>query len=172
MARRARESVRRTPEPITSVPEAKKLKLRDAIAEANRNSAVNRNRNPRPNPEPNPEPNPKPKPRGSDFRPDPHESTAPVEKGEPGKAAQLTILTVTVSDGDFRKYFRISRKTTKLGRVFNNFAKLRGVAPNLLRFAADGKHLDANKTAELEELEDGAEIDVFHEQQGGGVASS
>ena len=63
-------------------------------------------------------------------------------------------------------FFKI-KKTTKLQKVFDNYASRKGVQPSSLRFLLDGERIDADATPKMLELEDEDQIDCMLAQTGG-----
>ena len=76
-------------------------------------------------------------------------------------------LEIVCKDGNAQKVRFKIKKTTELGRVMKAYAAKQGVDQKVLRFLFDGNPVRAEDTAKTLEMEDGDEIDVFMEQQGG-----
>ncbi|KAF0698800.1 Aste57867_10589 [Aphanomyces stellatus] len=60
-----------------------------------------------------------------------------------------------------------AKRTAYLQKIFDNFAKIKGVPVDTLRFLWDGLRLKGSVTIEALGLEDGSRIDCFIEQVGG-----
>ena len=63
-------------------------------------------------------------------------------------------------------FFKV-KANTKMSKVFNAYAKRKGVQGNALRFLLDGQRINAEQTPGDLELEDQDQIDCVLEQQGG-----
>jgi small ubiquitin-related modifier len=60
-------------------------------------------------------------------------------------------------------FFKI-KKTTKMSKVFETYAKRKGLQPTSLRFLLDGGKVKDDDTPKLLELEDQDQIDCVMEQ--------
>lgn len=63
--------------------------------------------------------------------------------------------------------FRL-KQNTSLGKVFSEYIKRTGGAQSKLRFSYGGRPLQPEDTPEALQMEDGAKIEVFPSQVGGG----
>jgi small ubiquitin-related modifier len=63
-------------------------------------------------------------------------------------------------------FFKI-KKTTKMTKVFANYASRKGVQPDSIRFLLDGERIPNDATPESLDLEDQDQIDCMLEQTGG-----
>jgi small ubiquitin-related modifier len=84
------------------------------------------------------------------------------------------ILHITVRLGgqngkDSMTEFKIKR-TTKMGKVFKAYAKVKGKSLEHLKFLLDGERVMPDQTPKMLEMEDGDQIDAFIEQVGGAPA--
>ena len=87
---------------------------------------------------------------------------------ETGEEVNETI-TLKVRDQSGEEMFFKVKKTTKLGKMMDAYAKRRGVPPNSLRFQLDGERLKSEDTPKMLELEENDQIDVMLEATGGSV---
>ena len=92
--------------------------------------------------------------------------TAPTAGAKKEKGG---VMTISVLQNQSRQalQFRI-RETARLGKVFDAVAAEVGVAHNTFRLFFDGIRLNREQTAAEAGLEDGDQIDMMIEQQGGG----
>jgi len=76
-------------------------------------------------------------------------------------------LQIRVKDQSGEEVFFKVKPHTQMGKIFDAYAKRRGVERTVLRFMLDGKRvLDADTPVTLE-LEDGDQVDCLLEQIGG-----
>jgi small ubiquitin-related modifier len=87
---------------------------------------------------------------------------------ETGEEVNETI-TLKVRDQSGEEMFFKVKKTTKLGKMMDAYAKRRGVPPNSLRFQLDGERLKSEDTPKMLELEENDQIDVMLEATGGSM---
>ena len=87
-------------------------------------------------------------------------SDAPAEEGS-------ETITLKVRDQSGEEMFFKVKKTTKLSKMMEAFAKRRGVPPSSLRFQLDGERIKGEDTPKMLELEDNDQIDVMLEATGG-----
>ncbi|KAL3768387.1 hypothetical protein ACHAWO_010619 [Cyclotella atomus] len=80
-------------------------------------------------------------------------------KGEP--------ITIRVRDQTGEETFFKIKKTTKMTKVFANYASRKGVQPDSIRFLLDGERIPNDATPESLDLEDQDQIDCMLEQTGG-----
>ena len=72
---------------------------------------------------------------------------------------------LAVQNGE-ETFFKV-KANTKMSKVFNAYAKRKGVAGGALRFLLDGQRINPEQTPGDLELEDQDQIDCVLEQQGG-----
>lgn len=91
---------------------------------------------------------------------------ADEEGGAAVKSEEAAItIKVTEASGD-EIAFKV-KKSTKMAKIMEAFAQRKGVASNMLRFMVDGKRVNAEDTPKTLELEDGDQVDVVLQQEGG-----
>jgi small ubiquitin-related modifier len=78
-------------------------------------------------------------------------------------------ITLKVKDQTGEEMFFKVKKGTEMSKIFNAYAGRRGVAVNTLRFMLDERRLQSTDTPKMLEMEEDDQIDVYLEQQGGGV---
>ena len=76
-------------------------------------------------------------------------------------------ITLKVRDQSGEEMFFKVKKTTKLSKMMDAFAKRRGVPSSSLRFQLDGERIKGDDTPKMLELEDNDQIDVMLEATGG-----
>ena len=76
----------------------------------------------------------------------------------PDESTRPNPITISVFDWRSAQTFYKLKRTTKMKHVFNNYAKLRGVNTNTLKFSTNGIPIDANDTPEILQLVDGETI--------------
>ena len=76
-------------------------------------------------------------------------------------------ITLKVRDQSGEEMFFKVKKTTKLSKMMEAYAKRRGVPSNSLRFQLDGERIRAEDTPKMLELEENDQIDVMLEATGG-----
>jgi small ubiquitin-related modifier len=78
-----------------------------------------------------------------------------------------TALQIRVKDQTGEEVFFKVKPQTQMGKIFDAYAKRRGIASTALRFMLDGKRILPNDTPTTLELEDLDQIDCLLEQIGG-----
>mmetsp|Transcript_5052 Transcript_5052/g.8285 ORF Transcript_5052/g.8285 Transcript_5052/m.8285 type:complete len:93 (-) Transcript_5052:172-450(-) len=76
-------------------------------------------------------------------------------------------ITLKVRDQSGEEMFFKVKKTTKLGKMMDAYAKRRGVPSSSLRFQLDGERIKSEDTPKMLELEENDQIDVMLEATGG-----
>ena len=77
-------------------------------------------------------------------------------------------LTVKVTDQHGGStHFKV-KKTTKFGKIMKAYAKKKGITEASMRFLNEGQRVHKDETPKMLEMEDGDEIMVVLEQEGGG----
>ena len=77
-------------------------------------------------------------------------------------------LTVKVTDQQGgTTHFKV-KKTTKFGKIFKAYSKKKGISESAMRFLMDGERINKEDTPKMLEMEDGDEINVMLQQEGGG----
>lgn len=92
------------------------------------------------------------------------------EDGNGGGAeasAASEAITIKVKEPSGEDIAFKVKKSTKLSKIMEAYATRKGVALNQLRFMVDGKRVNPDDTPKFLEMEDGDQIDVRIEQQGG-----
>ncbi|GAX28315.1 small ubiquitin-related modifier [Fistulifera solaris] len=82
---------------------------------------------------------------------------------------QPETLTIRIRDQDGQETFFKIKKTTKMRKVFENYATRKGVQISSLRFLLDGEIVDNDTTPKMLELEDQDQIDCMLAQTGGSL---
>lgn len=80
-------------------------------------------------------------------------------------------IQIRVKDQTGEEVFFKVKPHTQMGKIFDAYAKRRGVEPKVLRFMLDGRRILPTDTPTVLELEDNDQIDCLLEQIGGGVCS-
>ncbi|CAK4103551.1 unnamed protein product [Aphanomyces euteiches] len=80
------------------------------------------------------------------------------------KSKTIKLKLKCTDDEDLE--FKVKR-TAYLQKIFDNFAKIKGVPVETFRFFYDGVRLKGNVTVDGIGIEDGSSIDCFTEQVGG-----
>ena len=80
-------------------------------------------------------------------------------------------IQIRVKDQTGEEVFFKVKSHTQMGKIFDAYAKRRGVEPKVLRFMLDGRRILPTDTPTVLELEDRDQIDCLLEQIGGGVGS-
>ena len=80
-------------------------------------------------------------------------------------------LTVADQSGGAPVQFRI-KKSTPFRKLMDAYCKKLGLSKQAVRFTFDGRRLQEQDRPEACGVEDGDEIDVFQEQQGGAGGAS
>lgn len=78
---------------------------------------------------------------------------------------ETITLKVRNQSGD-EMFFKV-KKTTKLSKMMDAYAKRLGVPSNSLRFQLDGERIKGEDTPKMLELEENDQIDVMLEATGG-----
>ena len=100
-----------------------------------------------------------------DIKPKTAETKPNVDGGANGDDENIS-LTVADQSGGAPVQFRI-KKTTPLRKLMDAYCKKLGLSKQVVRFTFDGNRLREQDTPKACGIEDGDEIDVFQEQQGG-----
>ena len=101
-----------------------------------------------------------------DIKPKTAETKPNVDGGANGDDENIS-LTVADQSGGAPVQFRI-KKTTPLRKLMDAYCKKLGLSKQAVRFTFDGNRLREQDTPKASGIDDGDEIDVFQEQQGGG----
>ena len=100
-----------------------------------------------------------------DIKPKTVETKPNVDGGANGDDENIS-LTVADQSGGAPVQFRI-KKTTPLRKLMDAYCKKLGLSKQAVRFTFDGNRLREQDTPKASGIDDGDEIDVFQEQQGG-----
>ena len=100
-----------------------------------------------------------------DIKPKTVDTKSKVDGGANGDDENIS-LTVADQSGGAPVQFRI-KKTTPLRKLMDAYCKKLGLSKQAVRFTFDGNRLREHDTPKAFGIEDGDEIDVFQEQQGG-----
>jgi small ubiquitin-related modifier len=96
------------------------------------------------------------------------ESDSAIVKSEPAHSKAHAIkFSFTIVDGLGEKTIFNVKRTTKFGRVKEEYGKLKGVQMSDLRFFFDGERIDDAFTPDSMELPDGVTIDCMQNTTGG-----
>lgn len=76
-------------------------------------------------------------------------------------------LQIRVKDQSGEEVFFKVKPHTQMGKIFDAYAKRRGIDRTALRFMLDGKRINNNDTPVTLELEDLDQVDCLLEQIGG-----
>ncbi|GMI58213.1 hypothetical protein ScalyP_jg6237 [Parmales sp. scaly parma] len=77
-------------------------------------------------------------------------------------------ITIRVKDQTGEETFFKIKKSTKMSKVMETYAKRKGVDIASLRFLVDGERVQGEDTPKTLELDDQDQIDCMLEQTGGG----
>ena len=100
-----------------------------------------------------------------DIKPKTAETKPSVDGGSCGDDENIN-LTVADQSGGAPVQFRI-KKTTPFRKLMDAYCKKLGLSKQAVRFTFDGNRLQEQDFPKACGIEDGDEIDVFQEQQGG-----
>ena len=76
-------------------------------------------------------------------------------------------ITIRVKDQTGEETFFKIKKSTKMSKVMDTYAKRKGVEIRSLRFLLDGERINSDDTPKTLELDDQDQIDCMLEQTGG-----
>jgi small ubiquitin-related modifier len=86
------------------------------------------------------------------------------------KSDSEVAITIKVRDtGTGEEIAFKVKKLTKMSKIMEAYTKRKGIASSSVRFLVDDKRVGADDTPKLLELEDGDEVQVVSEQQGGAL---
>jgi small ubiquitin-related modifier len=81
------------------------------------------------------------------------------------------ILTIRVRDQASDETFFKVKKTTKMGKLIDAYAKRKGIDVTTIRFLVDGRRVERDDTPKTLELQDEDQIDCLLESVGGRSAA-
>lgn len=106
--------------------------------------------------------------RYTDSPPSPLPIPSPILKSDDDKVKRDVSMQIRVKDQTGEEVFFKVKPHTQMGKIFDSYAKRKGVETRVLRFMLDGKRIQAHETPDELELEDLDQIDCLLEQIGGG----